>query len=175
MEKTQIKNTPKQYHALAVITAMLGETNLGGETATPINEDFQGNISGEILLTIYSGKTSAQPDGSQDANNMRDYSIGAHEIVGDAVGSDGVILSNRKARLSRIQFNSLVEQGLITENNGKAMVNNIPCKAEMWGVQTKIVDGTPKEVKRFRLVVASDIAPELIAVPPKTEAALPLG
>ena len=33
MEKTQIKNTPKQYHALAVITAMLGETNLGGETA----------------------------------------------------------------------------------------------------------------------------------------------
>ena len=31
MEKTQIKNTPKQYHALAVITAMLGETNLGGK------------------------------------------------------------------------------------------------------------------------------------------------
>ena len=48
-----------------------GETNLGGETATPIHEDFKGNISGEILLTIYSGKTSAQPDGSQDANNMR--------------------------------------------------------------------------------------------------------
>ena len=171
MEKTQIKNTPKQYHALAVITAMLGETNLGGETATPINEDFQGNISGEILLTIYSGKTSAQPDGSQDANNMRDYSIGALEIVGDAVGSDGVILSNRKARLTRIQFNSLVEQGLITENNGKAIVNNIPCKAEVW-VQTRVVDGTPTEVKRFRLVVTSDIAPELIAKPPKTEAAL---
>lgn len=174
MEKTQIKNTPKQYHALAVITAMLGETNLGGETATPINEDFQGDISGEILLTIYSGKTSAQPDGSQDANNMRDYSIGALEIVGDAVGSDGVILSNRKARLSRKQFDSLVELGLITENNGKAMINNIPCKAEAW-VQTRIVDGTPTEVKRFRLVVTSDIAPELIAVPPKTEAALPLG
>ena len=93
MEKTQVKNTPKQYHALAVIKAMLGETNLGGETATPIHEDFKGNISGEILLTIYSGKTSAQPDGSQDVNNMRDYSIGALEIVGDAVGSDGVILS----------------------------------------------------------------------------------
>ena len=171
MEKTQVKNTPKQYHALAVIKAMLGETNLGGETATPINEDFKGNISGEILLTIYSGKTSAQPDGSQDVNNMRDYSIGALEIVGDAVGSDGVILSNRKARLSRKQFDSLVEQGLITENNGEAMINNIPCKAEAW-VQTRVVEGNPTEVKRFRLVVTSDIAPELIAKPPKTGAAL---
>ena len=101
---------------------------------------------------------------------MRDYSIGALEIVGDAVGSDGVILSNRKARLTRKQFDSLVEMGLITENNGKAMINNIPCKAEAW-VQTRVVDGTPTEVKRFRLVVASDVAPELIAKP-KTEAAL---
>lgn len=168
MEKQQIKNTPKQYFALAVITAMLGETNLGGESATPIHEDFEGNISGEISLTVYSGKTSAQPDGSQDANNMRDYSIGALEVIGDAVGSDGVILSNRKARLSRKQFDSLVEQGLISEANGKAMVSNIPCKTEAW-IQTRIVDGNPTEVKRYRLVVATNVAPTTTK---KTEAAL---
>lgn len=168
MEKQQVKYPVQNFHSLAAINEKLSNINLGGETATPISEDFEGTISGEVSLTIYSGKTSAQADGSQDANNMRDYSIGALEVIGDAVGSDGIILSNRKARLSRKQFDMLVQQGLITETNGKANVNNLPVKAEKWQ-QTRIVDGNPTQVNRFRLVVATNVAP---TTNKKTEAAL---
>ena len=153
MEKVKYSMPTTQTFSLEGITEALKTLNLGGETATPISEDFDGTISGKLVLTNYSGMTSMQNDGTSNPNAMRGYSIGALEIHGDVTGNDDTILTGRKARLSSSQFKSLSESGVITEANGEAKVINIPVKAEEWTQKRVNAEGNEENVKRYRLSV----------------------
>ena len=150
------------FNSLADIKAQLNNLNLGGETSTPISEDFEGTISGKLELTKYAGMTGKQPDGSINNDVMRPYEIGALSIVGDVVDTNGNKLENRKARLSKKQFESLTE---IAENGE---VTNIPVESEKWSQKRFNTDsGLYEDVERYRLVV-STVKVETAEIPVNT-------
>lgn len=137
----------KQITDVAQIEQMLNSVNLGGESS-PIDADFKGIVNGTIQLSVYSGMTSKQADGSDNPNSMRPYEVGSLEIVGDVTDlRDGSILTNKKVKVSKELFETLKTQNLI--ESGK--VKNISVSPEKWE-QTRFVDGVSTKVDRYRLI-----------------------
>ena len=168
METSKKQSFPTiTFNTLADIKTQLNNLNLGGESSTPISEDFEGTISGDLELTKYSGMTGKQPDGSINNDAMRHYEIGALSIVGDVVDTNGNKLENRKARLSKKQFEALIN---VSENS---KVTDIPVKAEKWSQKRFNTDsGLYEDVDRYRLVV-STVKAETAEMPVNTaEAAI---